>query len=180
MSSYSYYVYNDVLKKIIYEFKYKHNRSIFKLVYNLIYERQKLFRLPPSAILVPVPLHPQKLKERGYNQANELSKVISQIYGLDIVDCLERVKYTQTQTKMSVRKRKENVNNAFSPKHEFRDTLHRDIIIVDDVITSGSTINECAKCFSQAGQNIHALSLAIATHHTYSQTTSPEETVQTK
>ncbi len=97
--------------------------------------------------LVPVPLHPLKRRERGYNQCDYLCRGISQITGMPVRNALlARKKYTVSQTQLSMDERRANVAGAFAVQPRLRETARgRTIIIVDDVITTGATISACAQ-----------------------------------
>ena len=103
--------------------------------------------LPDSVI--PVPLHSSRLISRGYNQSVELSRSLSKQLGVDLdtVTC-KRVRATLPQTDLPVKKRKQNVRNAFSVSEKIS---YSHVLLVDDVITTGSTINELARTLRHAG-----------------------------
>ena len=107
------------------------------------YQNQAL----PSRI-VAMPLHSRKLSSRGFNQANLIAKQISKTIGIDIVSKgIHRIKNTQAQSGLDSVERKQNVKNAFRidcklPKH---------IALVDDVVTTGMTVSELAKCARKQG-----------------------------
>ena len=101
--------------------------------------------LPRDAVLVPVPLHKKRTKERGYNQAQLLSKEISKITGHNIdQDILKRVRHTVPQKRMSPLERAQNSRGAFTVLN-IEKIKNKYIIVIDDVFTSGSTVNECAR-----------------------------------
>ncbi len=106
-------------------------------------------------LLVPVPLHPVKQLERGYNQAAELCRGIADETGLALVpDALRRARYTASQAamKLDLARRKSNTLNAFEV-HPQRVALIRErpVIVVDDLITTGATISECAFVLREQG-----------------------------
>lgn len=115
--------------------------------------------------LVPVPLHKTKLRERGYNQSEYLCEGISGITTLPIKnELIHRKKYTLSQTTLSLDARRENVGDAFAVfQTSFSDIKGKTIIVVDDVITTGSTINACAAVLLDAGARcVLAASAALA------------------
>jgi ComF family protein len=117
-------------------------------------------------VLVPVPLHRRKFRERGYNQSEAISRGISQVLGVPVrVDLIRRSKWTQTQTKLSREERERNVENAFECRSlEVRGLA---VMIVDDVITTGATIESCASVLKGAGAaKIIAASAALAQRDT--------------
>lgn len=114
-------------------------------------------------IIVPVPLHPSRLRERGYNQSEYLAKGISEVTGIPVdVASIQRCVYTHSQTKKSVYERWENVNGIFSvaDKTVFSG---RHVLIVDDVLTTGATITACADVLSDVEDvRFSVLTLAVA------------------
>lgn len=115
--------------------------------------------------LIPVPLHKTKLRERGYNQSEYICKGISDVTGLPIMShLLRRTRYTQSQTKLDIEERRRNVSDAFEFTPSADVELHgKTFVIVDDVITTGATIVECARVLKGLGANsVVACSVALA------------------
>ena len=114
-------------------------------------------------LIVPVPLHHLKKAERGYNQSYYIARGISKSTNIKIEEnILKRIRFTQSQTKMNLEERRLNIENAFKVRKISR-ILGRNILIVDDVITTGATVNECGKVLKKAGANeVYAASVAIA------------------
>ena len=117
---------------------------------------------PTSFLLIPVPLHMVKLRERGYNQSDILCKGVAEITHIPAVDALKRTRYTRSQTKLSREERKKNVVDAFEVrKDDFLDK--KTVILVDDVITTGATTAECARALRNRGaEKILATAVALA------------------
>lgn len=112
-------------------------------------------------VVMPVPLHPRRLRERGFNQSLLLARHVSQSLSaeLDFLS-LRRVRYTQPQARLSKEERGKNVRGAFQLRHDAV-IRGRPILLVDDVVTTGNTINECARILRKGGaQKIYGLSLA--------------------
>ena len=100
--------------------------------------------------IMPVPLHKRRLRWRGFNQAEEIAKILSNELNIPIeLNKLLRKKYNKPQVKINIKKRKTNLNGCFQYKGDFLDK--KNIILVDDVVTSGSTLNECAKILKENG-----------------------------
>ena len=96
-------------------------------------------------LIVPVPLHLKRQKERGYNQSDGFAKGLSEILNIEWKpEVLQRVKANTTQTKKSRFERWKNVNEIFNVKYEHQ-VLNKNILLVDDVITTGATLEACAK-----------------------------------
>lgn len=104
---------------------------------------------PRPQLLIPVPLHAQRLRERGFNQALELARPIAQALALSlIVDGLCRQRATPPQTGLNALHRRRNMRGAFAIN---TDVQGRDVALVDDVVTTAATVRECAKVLKRAG-----------------------------
>ena len=105
-----------------------------------------------DSVLVPVPLHSRKLRERGYNQSELLAREFEKLSReLVVDDLLERVVDTPSQTQFNRQERRRNLKNAFSLRQNRAIDPAKRYIIVDDVFTTGSTINACAAALLSAG-----------------------------
>ena len=114
-------------------------------------------------LIVPIPLHRIKQNERGYNQSFYISEGLSRETGLKInKNVIKRIRYTESQTKIKRAERKKNIRNAFKVIKK-ADIKGLNILLVDDLITTGSTANECAKKLIQAGANrVYLAAIALA------------------
>jgi len=144
--------YSDAIQKIIFALKYNRNRSLAK---RLGAEMAELAQASGfccgNTYLVPVPLHPTKLRERGYNQSELLAGEIAAATGMTVKDNLiVRSRYTKTQVKLSAEQRMRNVHGAFALRA--REGLSgRTILLIDDVLTTGATTLACGRLLKQAG-----------------------------
>jgi competence protein ComFC len=117
--------------------------------------KSKFINLPAQAglkltIIIPVPLHNRRQRWRGFNQAEAIAKVVAQNFNLEInSQNLIRIKHRQAQSKLNEQQRLSNVANCFSWRG--KNLARTDIVLVDDVITTGATLNECAKVLKQNG-----------------------------
>ncbi len=109
--------------------------------------------------IIPVPLHPQRLRERGYNQSGEIARHLSTIVSIsDTQNPLVRIRHTSTQTKLDKKDRIKNISGAFVCD---KNVTGETILIIDDVITTGSTLNECCRVLLKAGAlSVDVLALA--------------------
>ena len=114
-------------------------------------------------IIIPVPLHHLKKAERGYNQSEFIVKGLSDKLNIPYsTKALKRVRYTETQTAFNLGEREKNISNAFKVRNK-KKILGKNILVVDDVITTGSTIKECGKALLESGaKSVYACSIAIA------------------
>jgi ComF family protein len=106
--------------------------------------------------LVPVPLSPKRLKERGYNQSLCLARTIAAAWRVPVLDSvLERRRYTETQTRLSPSERLRNVSGAFGVPASERPLLRgAHVVLVDDVVTTAATLNACAAALCEGGARI--------------------------
>lgn len=104
--------------------------------------------------LVPVPLHARRLRHRHFNQAAEIARGLSIARGLPVLTALRRVRPTDTQTRLGRRERMSNLRGAFEATRRAARWLEqgaKGALLVDDVLTTGSTVNECARILRKAG-----------------------------
>jgi ComF family protein len=153
------------IQHILHALKYSKMKSIGKLFGKIIgNELQK--RIPVKYdYAVPVPLHLSKLRERTYNQSDYICLGIEEALNIkSLAKCLKRTRFTKTQTKLSIDERHENVRNAFALNPKYRNTIAgKNIVLADDVITTGSTILECAKVLKENGcGEVTVCSIALA------------------
>ncbi len=104
----------------------------------------------PFDALVPVPLHHIRFREREFNQAAELATLIAKPREIPVLHALKRTRYTSTQTKLDRNERMENLRGAFRVRHTAR-VKERHLVLVDDVFTTGSTVEECSRVLLRAG-----------------------------
>jgi len=138
------------VNKLIHHFKYRkktHLATLFGRALASIIMSDPV--LHTADILVPVPLFWFKRLYRGYNQSILLANVISTNTGLAQENVLKRIRHTRTQTRLSEQARRENIVGAFSSTNQ---SLHnKTVLLIDDVLTTGATVNECARILKQAG-----------------------------
>ncbi|WP_241084963.1 ComF family protein [Candidatus Vondammii sp. HM_W22] len=120
-------------------------RLLSSLLGNFILQQQS--RLPE--LITPVPLHSTRLRQRGYNQSLELARPLSRRLNIPLnYACCRRVKLTAPQSDLERGERRRNIRGAFEVTVRFQDTH---IVLVDDVVTTGSTVSELAREFKRAG-----------------------------
>lgn len=117
----------------------------------------------PIDLVTWVPIHPRKLKLRGYNQAELLAKALSFNLGLPCMDLLSKKKETKPQSKLNREERLKNILGVFEPKPSIM-VFGKRILLVDDVITTGATASECARVLKKMGaEKVYVLALARGT-----------------
>ncbi len=155
-----YYDPNSILEKLILPFKYNHQKDIFRLFVPHMNRALKLLYFPEKIFLVPVPLHKNRELERGYNQSEVLANYLGKKNGISVVKLIARVKNTEKQSLTKSRaEREKNMQNAFELVRSIPKDGH--LVLVDDIVTSGSTLLACRKVLREAGyEKISALTLA--------------------
>jgi len=142
--------FDGVMRQAIYQLKYRNLRALAEPLAKLL--QDYLITNPmPGEVLVPVPLHQKRLRERGYNQSSLLAKELGKLINLPVVDdCLIRQRHAPPQTRTStVDERWSNVADAFTcHDHGLRD---KQVLLIDDVSTSGATLDACAAALKAAG-----------------------------
>lgn len=153
-------LYEYPVTKLIKDFKYNNNKFLSKTLGNFLVECYVVNNLSCDLVM-PVPLFSSREKKRGFNQALLLSLQLQEKLNLKIVnDVLIRVKNTKTQTLLTKEQREENVSSAFVVADKSK-VKNATVLVVDDVYTTGSTLNECAKVlFSAGAKRVYCLTLA--------------------
>jgi ComF family protein len=139
-------------RSLIHELKYKSGFYILEDVKSMI-ERAPYYRdYFSGAILVPVPLHVAKYRQRGFNQSRVIAELLVEVTEAKALqNALIRTVFTQTQTRLSRTARHQNVKNAFALAPDTVVIPDQTYILVDDVFTTGSTLNACAAVLREAG-----------------------------
>jgi ComF family protein len=142
--------FDGVMRQAIHELKYRNLRALAGILARLL--NDYLLNDPmPGEVLVPVPLHPRRLRERGYNQSHLLAQELGKLAGLPVVDdYLVRQRHSLPQARTSnVSERRGNVADAFACRS--RRLEGKPVILIDDVATSGATLDACARALKQSG-----------------------------
>jgi ComF family protein len=153
--------YEDSLGEAIRRFKYGYMRDLAPVLGDLLVAFWHANPIPVD-VIVPVPLHRRRLRERGYNQSALLAIHLGRAVGLPVLcDALQRNRHTMSQVHLGWRERRENVANAFSCVDQR--LAARRVLLVDDVCTTGSTLEACGVALRAGGaRSVHALTVARA------------------
>lgn len=149
------------LRTAVAELKYRGRRRIAGRLADLLLERPEVRELLDGATLVPVPLHPRRRAERGYNQADLLARALAMRCAAAVAPgVLTRRRDTPPQTGLAASQRRRNVRGAFAvPRPEW--VAGRTLVLVDDVYTTGATLRACAEALRRAGaEEVRVLTLA--------------------
>ncbi len=144
--------YEDLVKKCICLLKYEGKTQLADLLAKRMFDFADK-HIDPAEIdlVVPVPLHPARLRQRQFNQSELLALSLAKSMNKKILkDRIKRIKYTKPQTELTRTERLQNVRGAFAVREPgyFKDKA---VLLVDDVLTTGATLNECAKVLKSAG-----------------------------
>ena len=146
--TFSPYAYQTPVNYLITALKYQGRLSLVPVLAGVLAEHVEHCSAEMVDALLPVPLHASKLRQRGFNQAHELARPLARRFGLPIMHQLERCRATEAQSSLHADERQQNVLNAFRIQQPFD---YQRVAIVDDVMTTGSTVNEIARLLSNAG-----------------------------
>jgi ComF family protein len=153
-----------MVREIIHEFKYGRQIHLRRLVARWLHAALDDERLRGRRfdVVVPVPLHATRLRERGFNQASLLAELLSAQTSIHSKPLLDRIRYTTTQTALDRSERMENLHDAFRLRKN-ADVRGLRVLLIDDVLTTGSTLSECARVLKRAGAlSVHAATAARA------------------
>lgn len=146
-----------ITRTLIHQFKYQpYLKDLSKtlasvLIEHLVLSGKNTDEIWGNSVLIPVPLDKNKLKARGYNQSEELANELGKVISVPVVlNVLIKTKPTKPQMELSKKEREKNLIGAFEIKNP-KEILGKKIFLVDDVYTTGSTMNECTKVLRQAG-----------------------------
>jgi ComF family protein len=141
--------YDTPVDRLIQALKYRGQLDQARLLGTLLAQRLQAASPARPDCLLPVPLHPARLRERGYNQSLELAKPVARALALPLErHAVQRVRATRPQMELARAERARNLRNAFQTEQDFHD---QHIAIIDDVMTSGHTVNALARCLKRAG-----------------------------
>ena len=154
ITAFLFYKEEGSIGKLIKNFKYNYSSDIAKVWQEVL---EKILWIPEknAVDIIPVPLYKRRERERGYNQSEIIASILNNVLKLSKVDCalnsknLARWRRTEQQAKLNLLERQKNVSGAF----EWQSAMppKANIVLVDDVFTTGSTMQECAKVLKKAG-----------------------------
>jgi len=149
-------VYDGALRSIVHALKYDGRRSLARPLALLMQARGRE-ALTGADLAVPVPLHPSRRRERGFNQADDLARHV----GLPVMSALRRIRATAAQADLPAARRHGNVKNAFAVHCRARALDGKVVVLIDDVSTTGATLDACARALKEGGaREVRALTAA--------------------
>lgn len=151
VTCYSAAYYSKVIKDLIIKFKYKHDFScgneLGRYIVDLIKEAEVKFDL-----ITFVPISEKNYKKRGFNQAEYLANCVGKAFGIEVKECVFRVREVSEQKTLNVEKRWENLKGCFSVKDK-KEIENKKILLIDDVLTTGATVFYCASSMMENNAN---------------------------
>lgn len=160
----SYFNYNGIIRNNILNYKFKEKPFLAKTFVKFLSKQEKAFEIIKTYDkIVPVPISRKRFKERGYNQSQLIAKEISKYTKIEIAEkCLYKTKNIIEQSKLNKEERIKNVQGVYELKN-MQILEDKKILLIDDIYTTGSTVNECCKTLSEAKPSkIGVLVLAVA------------------
>lgn len=141
--------YGPVIRELIHLLKYKHFLGLSSLFAREVRDHFPCIKENNYTAVIPVPLHRTRKRERGYNQSEEIARAVAALFGLNLEsEQLLRLRNTSSQTKKSRQQREKNMEKAFACTVPFS---AQKILLIDDVVTTGSTIESCIRTLKKAG-----------------------------
>ncbi len=160
--SFLYFVKNGLSQNILHNIKY-HNQSQAAYYFGQWYGTKLQMILKNVDVIIPVPLHPQKFSLRGYNQSEEFAKGINEILNKKVDDkFLIKTRSTQSQTQKNKQSRYQNLKDGFKINPNSKNYNNKCVLLVDDVITTGATIESCANTIMQHDNSIQLYIVSLA------------------
>jgi competence protein ComFC len=163
---------NPLIKQAIHLFKYRYITELAQPLANLLIKEIKnshflsnnFAESKDNFLVIPIPLHRKKFLKRGFNQSELLAKHLTDEFKLTLkTDILSKIKNTHSQTDLKEKERKLNIKDAFELKNkkELKELKGKTVFLIDDVFTTGATLNEAAKILKKAGaQEVWGITLA--------------------
>lgn len=147
--------YQGIIRKLIIDYKFNEKTYLYKTFVNFLLKNQNFFEIFKSYdTIIPVPISKKRNKERGYNQCSLISKEISKSLEIENNEyCLYKTKNIVAQSTLNKEERELNIKGAYQLKN-IKAIENKKILLVDDIYTTGSTLNECARVLRKANPKI--------------------------
>lgn len=162
--------YQGALRNAVKDLKYRRVSNISESLADLILDYWRKFKpiifdeirkSRKQWVIVPVPLHWWRQNYRGFNQAAAIGQILSRSLEIDYCDALKRIRYTKPQVKLKGKERRQNIRDAFALSAMNDKRLTMNVLLIDDVWTTGSTLKECCYILKKNGaQKVWAITLA--------------------
>jgi ComF family protein len=148
----SLWMFQGVAREIIHELKYKSGEYMLSDIESMVLKNRAMVELVSNAVLVPVPIHWRRFFSRGYNQSELIAKGLCRVVQNSVVkNLLIKKRHNRSQTELDPEARVKNVVNSFALRKDIDFPKNTKLVIVDDVMTTGATINECVRELQEGG-----------------------------
>jgi len=146
--------YIELIREKILQYKFEEKAYLANTIYEFFMNNEKLYRfLKKYDIMIPIPISLLRKRERGYNQSELLARKISKMASIPIeMQVLKKAKHNHPQSSLNKQQRRENVKNVYKVQNELK-IQNKKILLFDDIYTTGSTANECARMLKIAGSS---------------------------
>ena len=145
--------YNPEIQRLLHLFKYHQRTSVRKIFRHFLTEFSLRYHIPLNAFdyIIPIPLHPVRMRERGFNQSELIAEIINKGHGIPILaNTLSRIRPTDPQSFLGQKERWTNMKGAFRIKNNFS-INNNSILLIDDLLTTGATASAAAQTLKEAG-----------------------------
>lgn len=155
-------IYDGIIKTLVKDLKYYKKKKLAVVQAQIMYEYWQQLNIQKNFIILPVPVHPHRLKERKYNHMDLVAEEFGKLTNFEVnKNLLLRIKDTQKQFKLNKKERIQNIKNAFDINKKIEISKDVNILIIDDITSTGITLEEIIKILKSNGyKNIQALTLA--------------------
>ena len=147
------YIYEGIIRQRLLEYKFKEKAYLYKtFAETIIHDKDNIEYIKKYDILIPVPIHKKRKKDRGYNQSELIAKEIAK-FCKDIkleLNILYKKENIVAQSTLDKKERMKNIKNVFEIRNECK-IKNKKILLLDDIYTTGSTVNECSRILKNAG-----------------------------
>lgn len=147
----SIFPYEGIVRQLLLAYKFNEKSYMYVCFVNFILKNKKIFeKLQSYDTIIPVPISKKRMKERGYNQSLLIAKKLSKTLNIELQEnCLIKTKNIIEQSKLNREQRKQNIQNVYELKKE-QILKNKKILLIDDIYTTGNTVNECCKMLQKA------------------------------
>lgn len=144
--------YDGIIRKFIIKYKFNEKPYLYRTIINFIKKNKKKYLfLEKYDIILPVPISKKRKKQRGYNQSSLIAKNIAREFKIKYDEnVLKKIKDIKPQSELTKEERVKNIQGAYKVKN-YKKIINKKILLLDDVYTTGSTVNECSKKLIQIG-----------------------------
>jgi ComF family protein len=143
--------YQGIIRKIILDYKFNDKSYLYKTIVNFLLKNEKFFKIVESYdTIIPVPISKKRKKERGYNQSELIAREIARNLPIEYNNrCIFKIKNIVEQSKLNKEERQKNIQGVYELRNQ-KLIQNKKILLIDDIYTTGSTVNECSKILGQA------------------------------